>query len=111
MLVLHFFGLASLIGGLMVQLSARGGRVVNLAMMHGVMTQVVTGVAMVGLAEGVSSLDKDVDNAKIGVKLAVALVITVLCWMNRKRPGISGGMFFTLFGLSAANVFVAVLWS
>ena len=39
LLVLHFIGLASLLGGLMVQLSARGGRVVNPAMLHGALTQ------------------------------------------------------------------------
>lgn len=109
-LVLHFFGLASLLGGLLVQMSARDGRVVNMAMLHGALTQVVTGLAMVGMAEAISSLDKDIDHAKIGVKLLVALVITVLCWINRRRPSIADGMFFALLGLTTVNVVIAVFW-
>ncbi|MBB5788240.1 hypothetical protein [Jiangella mangrovi] len=110
-LVLHFFGLASLLGGIMVQLSARGGRVVNLAMLHGALTQLVTGVALVGMGEAVDSLGKDVNQAKIGVKLVVVLIVTALCFAYRKRTSIADGVFFALFGLSAANVVIAVFWT
>lgn len=110
-LVLHFFGLASLLGGIMVQLSARGGRVVNMAILHGALTQLVTGVAMVGMASAIDSLDKDLDNAKVGVKLVVVLIVTVLAFLNRKRTVIADGLFFALFGLSAANVVIAVFWN
>ena len=48
-------------------------------MLHGVLTQLVTGVLLVGLAEGVDSLDRSVDRTKIGVKLVVTLVITRCC--------------------------------
>lgn len=110
-LVLHFLGLASLLGGIMVQLSARGSRVVNPAMQHGALTQLVTGVAMVGMGEAIDSLDKDVDQAKIGVKLLVVLVVTALLIVYRKRTTIGDGLFFALFGLSAANVVIAVFWN
>lgn len=110
-LVLHFFGLASLLGGIMVQLSARGGRVINLAMLHGALTQLVTGLALVGMGEAIDSLSKDVNQPKIGVKLVVVLVVTALCIANRKRTTIADGLFFALFGLSAANVVIAVFWS
>ena len=110
-LVLHFFGLASLLGGIMVQLSARGGRVVNLAMLHGALTQLVTGLALVGMGEAIDSLGKDVNQPKIGVKLLVVLVVTALCFANRKRTTIADGLFFALFGLSAANIVIAVFWN
>jgi hypothetical protein len=109
--VLHFLGLASLIGGALVQMSARGGRTINAAMTHGALTQVVTGLILVGMASGIDSLDKNVDNAKITVKLVVALVVLVLAWLNRKRPTIPDGLFFAVFGLSVANVLVAVFWN
>ncbi len=41
LLVLHFIGLASLLGGFMVQIAATP-RVVNNAMLHGALTQLVT---------------------------------------------------------------------
>lgn len=107
--VLHFLGLASLLGGWMVQISARE-RAINSAMLHGVYTQLATGIVLVGLAESVDSLDKDVDHIKIGVKLAVALVIAIIGWMNRKRT-ISDGLYFLIGALAVANVVVAVFWT
>ena len=110
-LVLHFLGLASLVGGCLVQMSGRGERVVNAAMTHGALTQVVTGVIMVGLAEAVDSLEREVDTQKIAAKLIVALVVAVLCWVNRKKSPIPDGLYFLVFGLSVGNIVIAVFWS
>ncbi|PSL03235.1 hypothetical protein CLV30_108147 [Haloactinopolyspora alba] len=109
-LVLHFVGLASLLGGAMVQMSARDGRTINAAMVHGALTQLVTGVAMAGMGDAVGSLDIDVNHAKIGVKLAIALVVTVLCWVNRRKDTVAGALYATVFALTLANVVVAVFW-
>lgn len=103
---LHFIGLAALFGGLFVQLRS-DPRVVNAAVVHGALTQVVTGVLLVGLLEG---MDAEVNNAKIGVKLLVALVITVLAFANRKKTSIPNGLFLGLMGLTALNIAVAVFW-
>lgn len=103
---LHFIGLAALFGGLFAQLRS-DPRIVNAAVIHGALTQVVTGVLLVGLLEG---MDAEVDNAKIGVKLLVALVITVLAFANRKKTSIPNGLFFGLMGLTALNIAVAVFW-
>jgi hypothetical protein len=110
-LVLHLLGMASLVGGWLIQLGARGERYVNSAMVHGVLTQLVTGVLLVGLAEGVESLDRDLDMAKIGVKLLVAIVVAVLCWANRRRPTLPDGLYLLIGLLSIANVVVAVVWT
>ena len=103
---LHFIGLSALFGGLFVQLRS-DPRVVNSAVIHGALTQVVTGLLLVGLLEG---LDEEVNNAKIGVKLVVALVITVLAFANRKKPAVPHGLFFGLLGLTALNIAIAVFW-
>ncbi|HEU4543953.1 MAG TPA: hypothetical protein VFR23_22650 [Jiangellaceae bacterium] len=108
--VFHFLGLASLIGGWLVQMGARGERYVSPAMLHGVLTLLLTGVILVGLAEGVESLERDIDNAKIAVKLGVALVVAVLAWFNRRRQAIPDGLYFVIGGLAIANVVVAVFW-
>ena len=105
LMFLHFIGLAALFGGLFVQLKA-DPRVVNNAMLHGVITQLVTGLLLVGVAEG---RDVEVDNTKIAVKFVVALVIAVLVVANRKKT-LPGGVFFGLMGLTALNVAVAVFW-
>lgn len=111
LVVLHFLGLASLIGGWLVQLRARGDRDVNSAMLHGVLTLLVTGVILVGLAEAVEDLGREVNNARIAVKLVIALVIAVLAVANRRRPAVPDGLYFVIGVLAIANVVVAVFWS
>lgn len=106
LLFLHFIGLAALFGGLFVQVKANP-RVVNNAMLHGILTQLVTGLLLVGVLEG---MDKDVDNAKIGVKLVVALVIGVLIFLNRSRRMLPNAVYLTLMGLTLLNIGVAVFW-
>jgi hypothetical protein len=109
LVVLHFVGLASLIGGWLVQLRAPQRRVLP-AMVHGALTQLVTGVALVGLGESVPALDEEFDYAKIGTKLVIVLVVTVLVWVNRRKEAIPTGLFLLIGGLSIANVAIAVLW-
>ena len=45
---LHLIGFAALFGGLFVQLRS-DARVVNAAMFHGILTQVLTGLLIVGV--------------------------------------------------------------
>lgn len=102
--VLHFVGLASLLGGFLVQMRANE-RGVNPAMWHGALVQLVTGVLLVGLAEG---MDEDVNHAKIGVKLAIVVVITVLAFIGRRRPLPQQGIWAAIGLLTLANVVIAV---
>jgi hypothetical protein len=106
LVVLHFIGLASLLGGFLVQIRT-SPRVVNNAMVHGIITQLVTGVLLVGIAE---SDDAPVDHAKIGVKLTVAVIVAVLVFANRKREVITTGAWALIGGLTIANIVVAVFW-
>jgi hypothetical protein len=107
LLFLHFVGLASLLGGFLTQLSAEQKRVVP-AMLHGALTQLVTGVLLVGVDE---ALDDEVIQAKIGVKLLVVVAILALLWVNRARPALSKGVFFAIGGLTALNIAIAVFWT
>lgn len=106
LLFLHLIGLASLFGGLFVQIKARP-RVVNSAMLHGILTQLITGLLLVGVLE---AGDHEVDNAKIGIKLVVAVVIGVLVWMNRKKARLPDGLYAALLVLTTLNIAVAVFW-
>jgi hypothetical protein len=104
---IHFLGLASLLGGLLVQMKGPHRRIVP-AVVHGALTQLVSGVLLVGVLEG--PLDETVNHAKIGTKLAVTLVITVLAWINRSKPAIPTSLYGALLLLSVLNVGVAVFW-
>ena len=107
LVLLHLVGFAALFGGAFVQVRARP-RVVSAAMLHGAITQVVTGLLLVGVREG---LDLEVDQVKIGVKLAVTLVIAVLVWVNRRKTSIPGGLFGSVLLLTLANAAIAVFWT
>jgi hypothetical protein len=106
LLFLHLIGMASLFGGLFVQVKS-SPRVVNNAMFHGILTQLVTGLLLVGVLEGG---DDPVDHAKIGVKLVIALVIGALVVMNRKKGALTNGMYGALMGLTVLEIGVAVFW-
>ena len=107
LLVLHFVGLAALFGGWFVQMSSRE-KVINNAMFHGALTQLVTGILLVGIREG---LDLPVDNAKIGVKFLIVAVILALIVVNRKKNPISVPLWATIGGLTLLNIVVAVFWN
>ncbi|MEV3872818.1 hypothetical protein [Streptomyces sp. NPDC049906] len=107
---LHIIGIASLLGGFLTQMKAMGeGRArYTPAMLHGALTMLVTGVALVGLNEADGNT---VNNIKIGVKLALLVVILGLVYVKRDEESIDKGLFGLVGGLTTANVFIAVLWT
>jgi hypothetical protein len=104
---IHMLGMGALFGGAFVQVRA-SERVVNNAMLHGVLTQIVTGLLIVGVLE--SGTDP-VNHPKIGVKFALAVIIGVLVIVNRRKPSIPNGLYYGLLGLTVATVGVAVFWT
>ncbi len=108
LLILHFVGLASLLGGFLYQMSEPVKRVVS-GMFHGVLTQLVTGLGLVGVAYAAGDGD-DIDNAKIGVKLAVTVTVAVLVIVYRRRESIGVPVWAAIGGLTLVNVVIAVAW-
>ncbi len=107
--ILHFIGLASLVGGFIVQMSSPD-KGVNAAMFHGALTQLVTGLIMVGMVEG-GAVEDELNMTKISVKLAIVLVVTVLAFIGRKKTPPQVALWGAIGALSIANIFIAVLWS
>jgi len=106
LLVLHLLGYGALFGGLLVQ-ARSPEKTVNAVMRDGIGTAFVMGLALVGVLE---AGDEEVNHAKIGVKLVIALVILVLVMANLRKDKIPQGLWALLLGLTVANVCVAVLW-
>ncbi|MEV5351606.1 hypothetical protein AB0N88_20125 [Streptomyces sp. NPDC093516] len=107
---LHIIGIAALLGGFLTQLKAmgRGTARYTPAMLHGALTMLVTGVILVGLNQ---ADDQSVNNIKIGVKLALLIVILGLVYVKRDDEKVDKGLFGLVGLLTAANVFIAVLWT
>jgi uncharacterized membrane protein len=112
LLILHFVGLAMLVGGWLVQMRS-AEKTVTHWMLDGALTQVVTGIAMVGIVSAGALGDgaKDhLDTTKIGVKLAVALVAAVLAFIGKRRPAPQVPLWLAVGLLGLANVVIAVVW-
>lgn len=109
LLALHLVGMAAIVGVFFVQLRQDSGFSTGL-LLGGAITQLVTGVALVGLAE---MGDRDVNYMKIGFKLAISLGVVVAAVLAalRQRKGENAKPFFhTAGGLAVVNVLVAVFW-
>lgn len=107
---LHIIGIASLLGGFLTQMKAisAGTARFNPAMLHGALTMLVTGVALVGLNQ---ADDQTVNNIKVGIKMAVLVVILGLVYVKRDEESVEKGLFAAVGGLTVANIFIATVWT
>ncbi|MFE3518267.1 hypothetical protein [Streptomyces sp. NPDC059166] len=104
-LVFHLFGFAALLGGIFYQLRGKdpvtGGYMVTSAVV-----QLVTGAGLVWTR---SALDLPVDGAKMGVKLALDVLVAAaaLAGLRDRRPW----AFYSVGTFTAAAAVVAVTWT
>ncbi|MGQ4416294.1 hypothetical protein ACN6LA_002019 [Streptomyces sp. SAS_269] len=107
---LHIIGIAALLGGFLTQMKAMGQGTARFVpgMLHGAFTMLVTGVALVGLNEADGH---HVNTFKIGVKLALLIVILGLVYVQRDEEKVDKRVFGLVGLLTMANIFIAVLWT
>ncbi|MFD9097070.1 hypothetical protein [Streptomyces collinus] len=107
---LHIIGIAALLGGFLTQMKAMGRGTARFVpgMLHGAFTMLVTGVALVGLNEADGH---HVNTVKIGVKLALLIVILGLVYVQRDEEKVDKRVFGLVGLLTMANIFIAVLWT
>jgi hypothetical protein len=114
LVVLHFVGLAALLGGFLVQIKAIRAKTAEIipAMVHGAWTMFITGLLIVGAREWEQILGggRDLDHSKIAVKTVVSLIVLVIVLLKRKQKPVSGGIFGAIGGLTFLNVVLAVFW-
>lgn len=109
LVVLHIIGFAAVFGSAVSQLPAvkAGAARIQNGMLHGLALMFVTGLLLVAMKY---MLHEPVNNAKIGAKMAVLIVMVVVVLINRKKVGVSAGVLGSIAGLGVANVALAVLW-
>ena len=106
--VLHVLSWATVIGAWLTHLRPP---VIAKGVPHAAASALLTGIILTGIASA-SDAVTDPNNAKIGVKLLIALVLTVLAFVGyRKRDQVSPGVTHAVGGLAVVNVAIAILWS
>jgi len=114
LVVLHFIGLASLLGGFLTQMKAmgKGLAVIVPAMVHGAWTMLLTGILMVGVREWMAMMawDDELNHMKIGLKLLIVTVILILVIHYKKKQTVSAKVFGAIGLLTILNVVLAVFW-
>lgn len=111
---LHILGAAALLGGWLATFKKP---TVGIFQFIGAWVQLVTGVALVGLAEMApadSEIGGDVNNIKIAVKLVLLIAILIAAWIGRRKvkrdEPVSTGIAHAVGGLTLINVAIAVFW-
>lgn len=105
---LHLLGMALLIGTFMLQAKAGREAPVNKGWLHGSGLQLITGLALTGIAP---AMDKDLDYVKIGIKLVVLLVIGGLALAFLRKPAAPSWLNPALGALVVINTGLAVFWT
>ena len=110
LIVFHFIGLASILGGVLVQIKlfSRGEARVLPVIMSGVWLQLITGVALVGVLSVMP--DEEPNNIKYGVKLFVLIVIAVIAIPNREKERPASWAVPAIGLLTLANIVISVFW-
>ncbi len=113
LLAAHFIGMAAIVGSFIIQMRRKTDFVLG-PLLIGAIVQVVTGLALVGLASAGGGDDGPLNYAKIGVKAGIAAVVlaaAIAAVVVQKKGGRVQPWFHTAGGLTVVNVLVAVFWS
>jgi hypothetical protein len=105
--LLHLVGMAAVVGGWIAVV--RAPKIIP-AILWGARAQVVTGLLLVGIHE---MGDDEVNNAKVGVKLLVALAVAACAEIanaRQKRGEPNPTLVNAAGALAVLNTAVAVLW-
>lgn len=105
LVVLHLLSWALVLGLAVAGLRSRD---VSTGILHGALGALLTGLFLVVLRE---SADLGVNHMKIGVKLIIALAVTVFAYLAEKKKDEDGATWLgPIAGLTTLNVVLAVAW-
>lgn len=108
-LVLHFVGVAMVLGGFFAQMGSKPPLVTHWVR-DGAFLQIITGFALVGMAPQLEG-GEAFDNTAVMVKLVVAAVIAGLALFGmRQEPEKQKPYWLACGVLAIVNILVAVFW-
>ncbi|MFM7462948.1 MAG: hypothetical protein ACKO29_02595 [Actinomycetota bacterium] len=112
LVVLHFIGMAGLLGGILVGVSEKPLRI-KVASLHSGLLVLLAGIFLIVVYAMQHAKDDSVellDHTKLWIKLNFVVAILVLGFLNVKKAEVKRSTYMTIFGLAVANVLIAVFW-
>jgi hypothetical protein len=109
-LVLHFIGLAGLLGGLLAQIPNKPKQLQKLVM-HSALLMFIAGLVMVGINQMMHADDPTVevlDHVKVAIKSTVLIAILAIGYLNIKKSLLSNKVWEVMTLLATANIVIAV---
>lgn len=109
-LVLHFIGLAGLLGGLLAQIPNKPKQLQKLVM-HSALLMFIAGLVMVGINQMMHADDPTVevlDHVKVTIKSTVLIAILAIGYLNIKKSVLSNKVWAVMTLLATANIVIAV---
>ena len=108
LLVLHFIGLAGLLGGLLAQIPNKPKKLQPFVL-HSAWLMFIAGVAMVGVNRAMHANDATVeilDHVPVSIKSTVLLVILALGYLNLKKATLSTKIWGSMTVLSLSLIHI-----
>lgn len=101
-LYIHLIGMAGLLGGSLAQLKNQAKQTTPL-MLHSGLTQLVTGIALVGLLQANNG---PMNMIVVGIKMCILIAILILLFVGRKKMNIK--VYSVIIFLILVNVGLAL---
>ena len=110
-LLVHILSVVGVMVLLLMQVR-KSPRRVHPGVFHTALTALVAGLVMVGIRTPLHNQNADkwplLNNAWVGTKLLILLVILVLVYRNFKKPKVKNSIWATLVVLTSANILIAI---
>ena len=112
-LPIHILSVLGIMVLLLMQVS-RHPRKIHPGVFHSALTALVAGLVMVGIRTPLHNQNADkwplLNNAWVGTKFLILLVILVLVYRNFKKPEVKNSIWVALVALTSANILIAIFW-
>ena len=109
LLILHFIGMAGLLGGLLAS-----SKSLNKGVLHSALLALVTGLGLVGirysLVDSYPDQYEEINHSVVGIKLVILIIILALGYLNAKKQVFPKRSWLAMVALSVSSIAIAVVW-
>lgn len=110
-LLVHILSVIGIMVLLLMQVK-KSPRRIHPGVFHSALTALVAGLVMVGIRTPLHDQNPEkwplINNAWVGAKFVILLVILVLVYRNFKKPAVKNSIWTALIALTSANILIAI---